>query len=79
MAKMTEKTIAKANKDKTLAYYDRYLLTVEEAAIYFHIGSKKMRDIIDNHEGAKWYLYSGRRIMIKKDMFAKWLDQQTVI
>ncbi len=66
-------------KDKTLAFYDRYMLTVDEAASYFHIGAKKMYEIIENHEEAKWYLYSGRRVMIKKELFVKWLDQQTVI
>ena len=55
------------------------MLTVDEAAAYFHIGAKKMYEIIENHEGAKWYLYSGRRIMIKRELFGKWLDQQTVI
>ena len=68
-----------AKKDKTLPFYQRYMLTVEEAAAYFHIGAKKMYEIIDNYPGAKWYLYSGRRIMIKRDLFGKWLDQQTVI
>lgn len=73
------KNMTTPKKDKTLAFYDKYMLTVDEAASYFHIGSKKMYEIIENHEGAKWYLYSGRRIMIKKELFAKWLDQQTVI
>jgi len=66
-------------KDKSLPFYQRYMLTVDEAAAYFHIGAKKMYEIIENHEGAKWYLYSGRRIMIKRELFGKWLDQQTVI
>ena len=44
---------------------ERYRLTVDEAAAYFHIGEKKMYEIIDSHEGAKRHLYSGKRIMIK--------------
>lgn len=67
------------SNDKTIAFYNRYLLTVDEAAAYFHIGAKKLYDLINNHEGANWILYSGNRLMIKKDMFAEWLDQQTVI
>jgi len=67
------------SNDKTIAFYNRYLLTVDEAAAYFHIGAKKLYELINNHEGATWILYSGNRLMIKKDMFAKWLDQQTVI
>lgn len=67
------------NKKYEIAFYDRYLLTVDEAGAYFHIGSKKFYELIQNQPGAKWLLRSGRRIMIKKDLFAKWLDQQTVI
>lgn len=70
----------KANEySKTTAYYERYLLTVEEAASYFHIGAKKMYELIHKHPKSKWYLYNGNRMMIKKDLFAKWLDQQTEI
>jgi excisionase family DNA binding protein len=67
------------NKNTNIVFYDRYLLTVEEAAVYFHIGSKKMRNMIKNHEGAKWILYNGNRIMIKREQFGKWLDNQSVI
>ncbi|MDO4978337.1 MAG: excisionase [Eubacteriales bacterium] len=55
------------------------MFTVDEASAYFHIGGKKMREIIEAHKGARWMLYNGNRIMIKKDQFAKWLDNQTVI
>ena len=67
------------NKKENIAFYDRYLLTVEEAAVYFHIGSKKMRDMIKDHAGAKWILYNGNRIMIKREQFEKWLDNQSAI
>ena len=66
-------------KDNSLPYYERYLLTIDEAAAYFHIGSKKMVELVQNHEGAKWYLFNGNRRMIKRDLFASWLDEQTVI
>lgn len=52
-------------------------LTVEEASAYFHIGSKKVYDLIHSHEDAKWFLYNGLRIMIKKDMFASgWTNRK---
>ena len=62
-----------------IPFFDRYMLTVDEASAYFHIGGRKMRELIDVHKGAKWMLYNGNRIIIKKDLFAKWLDNQTVI
>ena len=67
-----------SKRDK-IPFYDCYLLTVEEAAAYFHIGNRKFYEVVSNNRGAKWILYNGRRIMIKKDLFAKWIDQQTVI
>jgi len=52
---------------------------VDEAIVYFHIGGRKMAELIHNHPNAKWILMNGKRTMIKKDMFAAWLDQQPEI
>ena len=52
-----------------LAFYDRYLLTVEEAAVYFYVGYKKTRSMVKEHVGAKWILFNGNRIMIKREQF----------
>ena len=70
--------MAKSTK-ASIAFYDRYMLTVEEAAVYFHIGYKKMRSMVKEHAGAKWILFNGNRIMIKREQFEKWLDNQSAI
>ena len=70
--------MAKSTKT-SIAFYDRYMLTVEEAAVYFHIGYKKMRSMVKEHAGAKWILFNGNRIMIKREKFEKWLDNQSAI
>lgn len=62
-----------------MPFYERYMLTVEEASAYFHIGPKKMREIVREYEGANWILYSGNRIMIKKALFSTWIDGQSAI
>lgn len=67
------------NTKMTISFYNKYLMTVEEAAVYFHIGNKKMRSMIKEYPGAKWILRNGKRIMIKREMFAKWLDNQSAI
>ena len=54
-------------------------VTVEEATVYLHIGYKKLRSMIKEYPGAKWILYSGNRIMIKREQFEKWLDNQSAI
>lgn len=30
-----------------IPYWERYMLTIREAAEYFHIGEKKMRQIVE--------------------------------
>ena len=64
---------------KEIAFYNRYMMTIDEAGAYFHIGARKMRALVKEHEGAKWMLYNGNRVMIKRELFQKWMDQQTVI
>lgn len=56
-----------------IPFYARYLLTVNESACYFNIGAKKMRTLVLEHEGAKWMIYNGNRIMIKRELFASWV------
>ena len=68
-----------ALKQLQIPFYERYLLTVEETSAYFHIGSKKMYEMIQENPEAPWLLLNGNRKMIKREMFARWIDQQTVI
>ena len=77
--KPVKRPVPKQKKEKEIPFFEKYLLTVDEASLYFHIGEKKMYEVVRNHEGAKWMIYNGQRIMIKKDMFAMWLDEQAVI
>ena len=39
------------NTKLSIAFYERYLMTVDEAAVYFHIGYKKMRSLIKDYPG----------------------------
>lgn len=41
------------NTKLSSAFYLRNLLTVEEAAVYFHIGYKKMRCMVKDYERTK--------------------------
>ena len=61
------------------AYWEKYMLTLREAAEYFHIGEKKMRQIVDENMDAKFLLENGNRIMIKKKLFEEYLNNASVI
>ena len=63
-----------ALKQLQIPFYERYLLTVEETSAYFHIGSKKMYQMIMENPEAPWLLLNGNRKMIKREIFARWID-----
>lgn len=62
-----------------IPYWEKYMLTLREAAEYFHIGEKKMRQIVDDNLDANFLLESGNRIMIKRKLFEEYLDRASVI
>ena len=62
-----------------IPFWERYMLTIREAAEYFHIGEKKMRQIVDENIDAKFLLENGNRVMIKRKLFEEYLDKATVI
>ena len=62
-----------------IPYWEKYMLTLREAAEYFHIGEKKMRQIVDDNMDANFLLESGNRIMIKRKLFEEYLDKASVI
>ena len=70
---------AEIKKAAVMAYWEKYMLTLREAAEYFHIGEKKMRQIVDDNLDANFLLESGHRIMIKRRLFEEYLDNATVI
>ena len=62
-----------------IPYWEKYMLTLREAAEYFHIGEKKMRQIVDENMDANFLLESGNRIMNKRKLFEEYLDRASVI
>ena len=66
-------------RSNEMPYWEKYMLTLREAAEYFHIGEKKMRQIVDENMDAKFLLESGNRLMIKRKLFEEFLDNSSVI
>ena len=62
-----------------IPYWEKYMLTLREAAEYFHIGEKKMRQIVDENMDTKFLLENGNRVMIKRKLFEEYLDKANVI
>ena len=62
-----------------IPYWERYLLTIREAAEYFHIGEKKLRQIVGENSTADFIIMNGNRAMIKRKAFEQYLDQATAV
>ena len=62
-----------------IPYWEKYMLTLREAADYFHIGEKKMRQIVEENMDAKFLLENGNRVMIKRKLFEEYLNNASVI
>ena len=59
--------------------WEKYSLSVEEAAAYFRIGVNKLRVIISNDPYADFVLWNGNRAQIKRKKFEEFLDRTTDI
>lgn len=70
---------AREARRASIVFYEKYMLTVDEACVYYHIGERKMAELIRNNPTEMWILRNGKRTMIKQALFTKWLDKQSEI
>ena len=63
----------------TVPPWERYTLSVEEAAAYLRIGENKLRRIISENENADHILWNGNRPQIKRKKFEIYIDNLTAI
>ena len=54
--------------------WEKYTLSVEEAAEYFRIGENKLRNIIADNPYADWLLWNSNRTQIKRKLFESFID-----
>lgn len=59
--------------------WERYVLTITEAANYYHIGENKLRSIVDEHPEADFVVMNGNRVLFKRKKFEQYLDNATVV
>lgn len=59
--------------------WEKYTLTIEEAAKYFRIGEKKLRQLAEENPNANWLIMNGNRVQIKRKQFEKIIDAMEVI
>jgi len=69
----------KCMREKTVPLWEKYALTVDQAAEYFGIGSKKIRYLISILNDANWHFLNGERVLIKRGLFEQFLNETQAI
>ena len=58
---------------------NKWNLTIDEAAQYSNIGTKKIRELIKDKKCISFVLKVGNKTLIKRKAFENWLDNQYYI
>ena len=64
---------------KVVPIWAKYALTVSEASQYFHIGTKKLKEIIRKDKYADYLIWNGGRVFIKRKLFEEYLNREVQI
>ena len=67
------------NCSPKIPFWERYTLSIEEAAAYFRIGENKLRKIISENKDADFVLWNGTRSQIKRKKFENYIDRLNVL
>ena len=67
------------SKMNEIPIWEKYTLSVEEAAAYFRIGEGKLRQLIEVDKSAKFLLWNGNRVQIKRELFERFVDELEAI
>lgn len=68
-----------SKSDLAVPIWEKYTLSIEEAAIYFRVGEQKLRSYAEGNPNAKWVLMNGTRTQIKRKLFEEYIDSINVI
>ena len=66
-------------QSNTVPIWKKYSLSIQEAAEYYGIGEKRIRQIASENPNADFVLEVGAHIRIKRELFEKYLDESTVV
>lgn len=59
--------------------WEKYALTIAEAAIYFRIGENKLRQIVAENLEAEYVINVGNRKLIKRKLFEEYLNKTSQV
>lgn len=69
------------NNTTQIPIWERFLLTVKEASMYFNIGENKMHRIVNDYVDSdyKFVIQNGNRSMVNRKKFEEFLNTVTSI
>lgn len=70
----SEETKQSIRPERGVPIWEKYTLTIKEAATYFRIGEGKLRTLISEDPDADFILWNGSRAQIKRKKFEKYID-----
>lgn len=68
-----------SEKTYEVPVWKKYALTIDEAAVYFHIGHVKLRSMVDEDPNAEYVIHNGTKVLIKRVKFEEYLDACTTV
>ncbi len=66
-------------KTTEVPIWEKYTLSIEEAADYFRIGQRRLRQMVTDNPNADFVLSNGNRIQIKRKLFEQFIDKASAI
>ena len=66
-------------KIKNIPIWEKYTLTIDEAAVYFRVGENKIRKIVTEQPDADFVLWNGNRPQIKRKKFEDFIDKTNAV
>ena len=78
---LTQKSLkSKTKKEEDgIPLWQRYALSIPEAAKYFGIGETRLYQIVAEHHGADFILEIGSHVKIKRALFERFLDAASCV
>ena len=67
------------NRMTQIPFWERYTMSVEEAAAYFRVGENKLRKLISEDNDADYILWNGNRPQIKRKKIEEYIDRHNLI
>ena len=62
-----------------IPFWERYTLSIEEAAAYFRVGENKLRKLISENPDADFILWNNTRAQIKRKKIESYNDRISLI